>query len=121
MKPRFTVSVFVVTTLLASLAMGQGSLPFSNAIPNRPAVSPYLNLLNPTGSGTSNYFTQVKPQLQAREELVRQQVQINQIQRQVQRGQPGGVPVRGSQEIRGTGHETVFLNYSHYYPIGRRQ
>jgi hypothetical protein len=120
MKTCIATVVFAVAGLLPGLARAQGSLPFSNAIPNRPTVSPYLNLLNPTGSGTSNYFTQVRPQLQAREELVRQQVQLNQIQRQVQRGQPGGVPVRGSQEIRGTGHETVFMQYSHYYPITRR-
>jgi hypothetical protein len=51
--------------------------------------------------------------------LIRQQAQIRQIQRQVERGQPGGVPVRGSQEIRGTGHETAYRNYLHYYPARR--
>ncbi len=95
-------------------------LPFSNSIPNRPAVSPYLNLLNQSNPGVSNYLTLVRPQLQQREEQIRQQAQINQIQRQVQRGQPGGVPVRGSQEIRGTGHETTFMNYLHYFPARRQ-
>jgi hypothetical protein len=96
-------------------------LPFSNAIPNRPTISPYLNLV--TGSnnnGISNYLTLVRPQIEARDQLIRQQAQINQVQRQVQRGQPGGVPVRGSQEIRGTGHETAYMNYLHYYPATRR-
>jgi hypothetical protein len=110
-----------IISALPSVASAQGgALPFSNVVPNRPTVSPYLNLLNPTGSGTSNYFTTVRPQIQAREELIRQQAQISQIQRQVQRGQPGGVPVRGSQEIRATGHETTFMNYLHYYPVTRR-
>ncbi len=94
-------------------------LPFSNAIPNRPAVSPYLNLLQPNAPGVSNYQLLVRPQLQQREELIKQQAQIRQIQRQVERGQPGGVPIRGSQEIRATGHETAFMNYLHFYPARR--
>jgi hypothetical protein len=97
----------------------EAQAPFSNTTASRPTVSPYLNLLNQNTSGTSNYYTLVRPQIQAREEILRQQAQINQIQRQVQRGQPGGVPVRGSQEIRGTGHETAFMNYLHYYPARR--
>jgi hypothetical protein len=75
-----------------------------------------LTLPNP---GVSNYHTWVRPAIQAREEMLRQQAQITQIQRQVQRGQPGGVPVRGSQEIRGTGHETGYMNTLHYYPVRR--
>src|SRR5262245_33602363 len=110
MKLQSILIAIVAALFLPGIALAQpgipsppGNLPFSNTIPNRPAVSPYLNLLNSTNSGISNYYTLVKPQLQAREEMIRQQVQLNQIQRQVQRGQPGGVPVRGSQEIRGTG------------------
>jgi hypothetical protein len=118
MQRLFVIGVFTAAVLIAGVATAQ--LPFSNAIPLRPAVSPYLNLLNTNSSGTSNYFTQVLPQVRAREELVRQQVQLNQIQRQVQRGQSAGLPVRGSQEIRGTGHETVFLNTLHYFPATRR-
>ena len=114
---------FAVAAALALAALipstAQAQLPFSNAVPNRPTVSPYLNLLSQNNPGVSNYLTLVRPQLEAREQQVRQQAQINQIQRQVQRGQPGGVPVRGSSEIRGTGHETVFMNYLHYYPVRR--
>jgi hypothetical protein len=102
-------------------AAAKAQLPFSdiNTGVLRPAVSPYLNLTNQGSRNISNYFTQVRPQVQAREALIRQQAQINQVQRQVQRGQPGGVPVRGSQEIRGTGHETAFMNYLHYFPARR--
>jgi hypothetical protein len=100
-------------------AAAKAQLPFSDPSGIRPSVSPYLNLLRNTGGGVSNYHTLVRPQIQARETLVRQQAQINQIQRQAQRGLPGGVPVRGSQEIRGTGHETAYMNYLHYYPVRR--
>jgi hypothetical protein len=100
----------------------QSQTPFSdiNTGVLRPSVSPYLNLTNQRNSGISNYFTLVRPQIQAREALVRQQAQISQVQRQVQRGQPGGVPVRGSPEIRGTGHETAFFNHLHFFPPPRR-
>jgi hypothetical protein len=109
------ICTFAVISPRAALAQ----LPFSDVSTIRPAVSPYLNLLRNTGGGVSNYHTLVRPQIQARETVLRQQAQINQIQRQAQRGQPGGVPVRGSQEIRGTGHETAYMNYLHYYPARR--
>jgi hypothetical protein len=109
------VCTFALITPPAALAQ----LPFSDISAIRPTVSPYLNLLRNTSGGISNYHTLVRPQIQARETMLRQQAQINQVQRQAQRGQPGGVPVRGSQEIRGTGHETAYLNYLHYYPARR--
>ena len=116
-----TYMTFLALTAVAFLAgpVEAEQLPFSNALPNRPTVSPYLNLLSTNNPGVSNYLTLVRPQLQQRDEMIRQQAQIRQIQRQVERGQPGGVPVRGSQEIRGTGHETGFMNYLHYYPTRR--
>jgi hypothetical protein len=102
-------------------AAAEAQLPFSdiNTGVLRPSVSPYLNLTNSNNRNISNYFTLVRPQIQAREALMRQQAQISQVQRQAQRGQAGGVPVRGSQEIRGTGHETAYMNYLHYYPARR--
>ena len=112
------LSTLGIVALFALVAEAE-QLPFSNAIPDRPAVSPYLNLLQPNAPGVSNYHTLVRPQFQQREELIRQQAQIRQIQRQVERGQPGGVPIRGSQEIRATGHETAFMNYLHFYPARR--
>jgi hypothetical protein len=120
MQRLYVTVVFGAAVIILSAGDAKAQLPFSNSVPLRPAVSPYLNLLNTNSSGTSNYFTQVLPQVRAREELIRQQSQINQIQRQVQRGQAGGVPIRGSQEIRGTGHETFFLNHSHFFPAPRR-
>ena len=118
MKPlHIALALGIGAFLCAGDARAQ--LPFSNALPARPTISPYLGLLTSNSGGVSNYLTYVRPQIEQRQNQIRQQVQINQIQRQVQRGQAGGVPIRGSQEIRGTGHETVYLNYSHYYPARR--
>ncbi len=103
--------------LLAGELRGQGPAPpFSNLPPNRPVISPYLQLLNQDTPGVSNYFTRVRPQIDATNEQRRQAVQLDRLQRQVNRARPAGLPVQGSQEIRGTGHETVFLNTLHFYP-----
>jgi hypothetical protein len=118
MKTFLTIFTLAGAGILSKAAMAE-QLPFSNVVPIRPAVSPYLSLLTPNAPGVSNYHTLVRPQFQAREEMIRQQAQIRQIQRQVERGQPGGVPIRGSQEIRATGHETGYMNYLHYYPVRR--
>jgi hypothetical protein len=118
MRTFFALATLTAAALVARAAKAE-QLPFSNVGPSRPAVSPYLNLLTPNAPGVSNYHTLVRPQFQQREEQLRQQAQIRQIQRQVERGQPGGVPIRGSQEIRATGHETAFMNYLHYYPVRR--
>ncbi len=118
MKTFLTLFTLTVAALLSGAAQAE-QLPFSNVAPTRPTISPYLGLLTPNAGGVSNYHTYVRPQFQQREEMIRQQAQIRQIQRQVERGQPGGVPIRGSQEIRATGHETGYMNYLHYYPVRR--
>jgi hypothetical protein len=118
MRKFLALATFNAIGLIAASAQAE-QLPFSNVGPLRPTVSPYLNLLTPNAPGVSNYHTLVRPQFQQREEQLRQQAQIRQIQRQVERGQPGGVPIRGSQEIRATGHETGFMNFLHYYPVRR--
>lgn len=105
--------------LLTGASETQAQLPFSNLPPPRPTVSPYLNLLGQQSPGVSNYFTLVRPQIDQRNEQLRQQREIQQLQRQSLTQRTGGVPVSGSREIRGTGHESVFMNYSHYYPQRR--
>lgn len=86
----------------------------------RPTVSPYLNLLQ-SGGGALNlpqYQTLVRPFLEQqsineRNALNSQAVrrQINSLQSQVNRNQfaPG----------RATGHPTRYMNYSHFYSLGR--
>lgn len=55
-----------------------------NYLYNRPTVSPYLQLTTRDASvGMPNYFTQVRPQLEARENEVRMQRQSAAMQRQL--------------------------------------
>lgn len=91
--------------------------PFANSGPTAPRLSPYLNLLNQNTPGVSNYFTLVKPQLDAQRQFRSQQQQISQLQR----SRNTGISPRGSNDIRATGHDTTYMNYSHYYQFpGRR-
>jgi hypothetical protein len=115
-----TIGLLTVAGVAATEAQGQGQPPFSNLPPSRPTVSPYLQLLNQETPGISNYFTLVRPQIEARRELTRQQLEIDRLQHQVNRARPAGLPVQGSKEIRGTGHETVFMNTLHFFPQRRQ-
>ncbi len=82
---------------------------------SRPTVSPYLNLLRPQGLGAPNYQTLVRPELEARRALRNQQESINRLQGSLrQQQQQLRQAVTG--ELRPTGHRTLYLNYSHYYP-----
>ena len=74
----FFIATFVVSIVVADTCYGQLSAPrirrrnnfgtsVQSHIQNRPTVSPYLNLLNNSSrEGIPSYFTQVRPQLQAR-------------------------------------------------------
>jgi hypothetical protein len=98
-----------------------GSIYYDN-IYNRPTVSPYLNLLNPGAAANSvpNYFTLVKPQLEQRAALSRQQSEISRLNRQVSAGPRRAQ--RQQSQVRSTGHATQFMYYGPYYrQMGQRR
>ena len=119
-----SISLAGALLLLATPAIAQP--PFSGQTAGGPIVSPYLGLVSDQNfGGVSNYFTLVLPQIQAQQALQRQQTQIGQLQRQTRAtalaGNRGGSPIQ-SPQIRSTGHQTTFNNYSHFLPPpqGRR-
>lgn len=101
--------------------------------PNRPTVSPYLNLFQNNRNGrfnsaVPNYFSLVRPQLQqlqtnqAQQQLLQQQNQmigqlqgnVQQLQRQQQAGQP--VVLTGHSSWFGNdGQQSRFMNTSRFY------
>ncbi len=88
---------------------------------NRPTVSPYLNLLNQQSTtGAPNYFTQVRPLLEQREQARRQTGALQQLQRQVTNVRQDLNRRTGPNAARVTGHPTRFMTYSHYYPTLNR-
>ena len=117
----------VVATVMAGDAVAQGpqgggTLPFSN-IYRRPTLSPYTALGfqggNPmTGATLGALQTGVQPQMMQQDQMqatLRQQRQIGQMQGQVRQIQrPAGGPI--IQTIRSTGHASLFMEMSHFYP-----
>ena len=85
----------------------------------KPAVSPYLNLLQPRGSfNLPQYQSFVKPLLdqQAINERNAFDNQITRRQVNSLQNQFNGAAVGPG---RATGHPTRYMNYSHYYPLAR--
>ncbi len=107
--------IAAVVAMSCGVSAAQG--PDFGPINERPAVSPYLNLLNQgyALSGISPYQTLVQPLIEQADATNRQQAQIQQLQRQqrVTSGYGGARGVSGA--VRSTGHQTRFLNLSHYY------
>lgn len=90
-----------------------------NYILSRPTVSPYLNLLRPTGfSGVTNYQTLVRPQIEQRELARIQQAELNRVRQQVSVQQQAleTVVQQRSKRVFSTGHRTQFMNTQNYYP-----
>ena len=91
----------------------------SNPYNPKPTVSPYLNLLQNNGDfDFPQYQTLVRPffdqqSINNRNAIDSQALrgQVNSLQRQVGRSAVTG--------IRATGHPTRYMNYSHYYSLGR--
>lgn len=85
---------------------------------NRSTTSPYLALTDLNGQGVDfsrNYFTQVRPALERRQQQQTQSRQIQAIQQNVSqlRSQAARQNVASP---RGTGHPTRFNSYFQYYP-----
>lgn len=109
----------VLVVIFAPCAGAQYSSPIikKSPPPQRPAISPYVNLLRRNNSPAFNYFTLVRPEIDFRNQLQQQGAQLSQL-----RGQLDTQRAATPQQQQGpTGHATSFLNYSHYYPgISRR-
>jgi hypothetical protein len=86
--------------------------------PYGPTTSPYLNLLqnnNPLNPAPA-YNTLVRPLVDQGNAIQRQGNTLNRLQQQVNSG--GGAT--GARTGNATGHQSFFMNYSHYYGYGRR-
>ncbi len=103
-------------------ALQRGRQTTSRQILNNPTVSPYLRLLQGGGSGVNSgiggvsaiYQTQVRPQIENRQQMAQQQQQIQQVQSQL--NQVRNQYRQLSTGYMATGHPTRYMTYSHYYP-----
>ena len=96
--------------------------PFSGANFGSPSVTPYLSLSSPFSSTATNYYTQVRPQIDQQRLIQQQQQQNIAVQRQLNSisARPP-YDVAGSARIAPTGHSAVFDNTLGYYPQPQQQ
>jgi hypothetical protein len=97
----------------------QKNKPFAS-VSRGPTVTPYLGLTGLPSGGATNYYANVKPQLeqqrvnqQAQQQNVKLQHQLNQMAAQAP------FDPRGSEQMAPTGHAAVYLNLGGYYPEPR--
>ena len=118
------VGSLIAIAASATFAQGPSQKPFENTY-RRPNVSPYAQLtqqgFNPLQSQTI-YQQQVQPQMQQQRQQIEQLQQRRQIQQvQSQVANMNSPRTRQLDEsIRPTGHASTYMNYSHFYPMGRR-
>lgn len=118
MKRWLSAPALLLSLLTACPAWGQAVIaPFRPSAPNRPTVSPYLNL-NRGGPAGINYFNLVRPQFETQRSLQT----INQELQQFGAGQfPGAMGAGTANPLTtgivegGTGYPT-YMYYSHYFP-----
>jgi hypothetical protein len=120
MRNTFQTSTILgaIVAMVAYASSCDAQVPFSNIPVDRPTISPYLQLLNTGNPNVNNYSLYVRPQIDAQNANRSQQEQIRSLQATQQQllRAPQGLAVQGSRDIRTTGHETVYMFQSHFYP-----
>jgi len=93
-----------------------------SSVRDRPAVSPYLNLLRGGSSPTQNYFNLVKPEVEFRSGIQQNSQNINSVQQQTNslQMQQDNTQMFLQQQARGsrlgaTGHTTSFMSHSRFF------
>lgn len=109
-------SLTVVAALVgARTAQAQGfggyTPPPTNPYPNRPLISPYLNIAR-GGSTALNYYTSTVPQMQYNNQL--QNLQVTTQQLTVATGALAQQPRTGG-GLYQTGHAVRFMDYNRYF------
>jgi hypothetical protein len=90
--------------------------PFRSAGGNGGGVSPWLALSQPFSSPTTNYYTQVRPQLDQQRANQQQAIRNEQMRRQLNSlAARGPFSATGNQNMAPTGHAAVYMNYGGYY------
>lgn len=90
---------------------------YQSSVTSEPYVSPYMNLILPTGDPGYNYMNFVQPQIQQQRYNQQQSAQTRSLDREIQQQEQMTGPYGPIGGIRPTGgNAATFGNYSHYYP-----
>ena len=105
----------ILGTLLTMSCLDAGGQDVPRYTPQRPTVSPYLNLLRNDNGPVPNYYSLVRPQLN-QQAFDRQIGSVARLQSlSIQRLED----VAQMQTTRSTGTGSVYRNLSHFYPAKR--
>ena len=122
---RFLMLTGVVIGLSMAVAAQppRGNSFGSRAAITRPTVSPYLNLFRGNGNSTAfNYYTQVRPQFDLRNNAGRLQGELNNLEREFANQSAQAIaPAEGGSlnRLPQTGHATSFNNTQGYFGTRR--
>lgn len=123
--------IWITRAAIGLLAIGLGSTYAAAQAPNsrtvraneRPALSPYLDLLRRDRGGfSSEYFREVRPRFQLRNAIgqgVRGREAIRRDQARTQQ-ELGSLRRSLTSQLGGTGHTTGFMTHSRYFGTGQR-
>jgi len=101
MAPALGLALFVSVAPLWAQGLGYSGNPA-----NRPAVSPYINLLRGGSSGGVNYYGLVRPEIEFRSGIQRNQQQIAASQQSYSELAAG---------MSTTGHPTRYMTHWNYF------
>jgi hypothetical protein len=106
------LSVLVAGTVCTSSAFAQ-----ARYFPSRGPISPWMNIFQRKPGPLDNYHSYVQPDLQLQRTINQQNESLMQHSRGLQvLGQEMANDQR-ERQVRPTGTGSVFMEYSHYYPM----
>ena len=109
-------TVLATVLLTGGTIFAQSAAAQYNYIPQRPTISPWMNLFQGNTGPLDNYHTFVRPQIQLNRTLQMQSTALNRQAAGLQYLNNEIMEPQGNQStMLSTGQGATFMNYSHYY------
>ncbi len=111
-RPRLILLSFL---LVAGTVWAPSAYAQPRYYPNRGPISPWMNMWQRQPGPLDNYHTYVQPEFQLQRAMSQQNRALMQNAAGIQ--SLGEQMNRTESQVRPTGTGSVFMNYSHYYPM----
>jgi hypothetical protein len=114
------MATFLAAFVLAAIVFSAAPAWAQGYTPQRPVLSPWLQLEQTNTGPLDNYHTYVQPQIQLNETLRAQNAAIERQQVGLQNLSDQMISPQGRTAAMGpTGQGASFMNYGHYFPVQR--
>lgn len=107
-----TWRTLIAATIVLAIAQSADAQPPQIGGAQRPAFSPYLNIVRPGGGPALNYYGLVRPEVQARQAIQNLQGTVGANQEAI------GDLQSGQTDLPGTGHQANFMTHGSYFLTG---